>query len=239
MLTYVDLRNHVLLAVGGRPSTAAGQTVAQRQAEFVNIAGEHLFTHPWKFRERTDLLSLTAAQNWIALPSDFAELMGAWKDRTEMAVVTPEILETYRLSAMPDYGYKAAVRTVVPSNSTAQSFRLELYPTPSANESNVVKVAYRTGWQGVSASTPDSTVISVPSHVEGTLIAYVRAVSESFEDGMLSQRIAEIEAGPMFGAAQRKDGMVQTHFGQLGRNVWRSTASQDARFTMVNPLQNP
>ena len=240
MLTYLDLRNHVLLAIGGRPSTATGQTVAQRQAEIVNIAGEHLFTHPWKFREKTATLSLVAAQEYVVLPSDFGELMSAWKGDTPIAIVTPEILQNYRLTTFPDWQYKAAIRTVVPTTgSPTQTFRLELYPTPTANETDVVKITYRFGWQGVTSSTPDATVISIPSSVEATLISYVRAVAESYEDGMQSQRFAEIEAGPIFGAAQRKDGMIQTHFGQLGRNVWRSSGSQDAAFLMINPLQNP
>lgn len=238
MLTYGDLRNHVLLAIGGRPSTASGQTVAQRQAEIVNIAGEHLFTHPWKFREKTALMSLVAAQDYVTLPSDFGELMSAWKDDTQIAVVTPDILENYRLTTFPDWQYKAAVRTMVPTNVSSQSFRLELYPTPTSNETDVVKVIYRAGWQGVTSGTADSQVISIPSSVEATLIAYVRAVSEAYEDGQQSQRIAEVEAGPIFSAAQRKDGMIQTTFGQLGRNVWKASSSP-AAFVMVNPLQNP
>lgn len=234
MLTYVDLRNHVLLAIGGRPSTASGQTVAQRQAEIVNIAGEHLFSHPWRFRESTALLSLTASQAYVSLPADFSDLMTAWKDETPMAIVTPEVLENFRLNQFADWQYKAAVKWV-----SGDTYRLELHPTPLTSEVDVVKVLYRTRWQGVTSATPDATAISIPRHVEGVLIAYVRAVAESYEDGQQSQRFAEIEAGPVFGGAKQKDGMAQSHFGQLGRNVWRASGAHDAAFVMMNPLQNP
>ena len=78
MLTYLDLKNHVLLAIGGRPSTAAGQTVAQRQAEIINQAGEHLFGYQWTFRQATGLLSTVATQPYVVLPADFSELIAAW-----------------------------------------------------------------------------------------------------------------------------------------------------------------
>lgn len=237
MLTYLDLKNHVLLAIGGRPSTASGQTVAQRQAEIINIAGEHLFTHPWKFREATGTLTTVSAQAWVALPSDFAELTSVWKNDQAVWICTPDDVETARISNYPDLSYRVYVRHVVPTDSTSESFRLELYPTPSAAET--LKILYRVSWQGVTSSTTDTRVIRIPRHVEATLIAYVRAVAESYEDGMQSQRFAEIEAGPIFGASKQKDGMMQGNFGQVQPNLWRSSSRNGPGFVILNPVQNP
>jgi len=100
-------------------------------------------------------------------------------------------------------------------------------------------VLYRTGWQSVTSSTATSEVISIPKHVEATLISYVRAVAEAYEDGQQSQRFAEIEAGPIFGAAKQKDGMVQSHFGQVQPNLWRSGTRNGPGFIILNPVQNP
>ena len=238
MLTYGDLKNHVLLAIGGRPSTASGQTVAERQAEIINIAGEHLFTHPWKFREVTDVVATVPAQEWVALPSDFAELTQVWKQDQPLWIQTPEDVETARQTNFPDLTWRAYVKTIVPTTmAPTQSYRLEIYPTPIAAE--VLKVLYRTGWASVESDTAIGTVISIPKHVEATLIAYVRAVAEAYEDGQQSQRFAEIEAGPIFGAAKQKDGMVQSHFGQVHPNLWRSASRNGPGFVMLNTVNNP
>jgi len=238
MLTYGDLKNHVLLAIGGRPSTASGQTVAERQAEIINTAGEHLFTHPWKFREATANVTTVVAQSYVTLPSDFAELTQVWKQDQPLWIQSPEEVETARQTNYPDLTWRAYVKTVLPTTlAPTQSFRLELYPTPTSAES--LKVLYRTGWQSVTSSTATSEVISIPKHVEATLISYVRAVAEAYEDGQQSQRFAEIEAGPIFGAAKQKDGMVQSHFGQVQPNLWRSGTRNGPGFIILNPVQNP
>jgi hypothetical protein len=238
MLTYGDLKNHVLLAIGGRPSTASGQTVAQRQAEIVNIAGEHLFTHPWKFREATTTVNTVVSQAYVALPSDFAELTQVWKQDQPLWIQSPEEVETARQTNFPDLTWRAYVKTIVPTQAApTQSYRLELYPTPTSIEA--LKVLYRNGWTSVASDTADSTVISIPKHVEATLISYVRAVAESYEDGGQSQRFAEIEAGPIFGAAKQKDGMVQNHFGQVQPNLWRTSTRNGPGFVILNPVQNP
>jgi len=242
MLTYLDLKNHVLLAIGGRPSTASGQTVAQRQAEIVNIAGEHLFTHPWRFREASSNVSTVASQSYVSLPSDFAELTQAWKEDYVLWIQSPEEVEAARQSNYPDLTWRAYVKEYVPTGDTAgvsttASYRLELYPTPTSVET--LKILYRKGWQGVSASTADTRIIEIPRHVEATLIAFVRAVAESYEDGQQSQRFAEIEAGPIFGAAKQKDGMVQGTFGQLPPNLWRSGTRNGPGFVILNPVNNP
>lgn len=238
MLTYGDLKNHVLLAIGGRPSTASGQTVAERQAEIVNIAGEHLFTHPWKFRDATATVSTVIGQQYVSLPSDFAELVQVWRNASPLWIQTPEDIETARQTAFPDLSMRVCVKTVLPTTlAPTQSYRLEIYPTPSVVED--IKVLYRTMWSPVTSSTASTEVISIPRHVESTLIAYVRAVAEAYEDGQQSQRFAEIEAGPVFGAAKQKDGMVQGHFGQVHPTSWRNATRNGPGFYVLNPINNP
>jgi hypothetical protein len=238
MLTYGDLKNHVLLAIGGRPSTAAGQTVAQRQAEIINIAGEHLFTHPWRFREQTDVVATVPAQSWVALPAAFSELTQVWRQNQQVAVLSPEQVETARASNFNDRTLMAYVRVVVPTTAApTQTHRLELYPTPIAAEN--LKVLFRAGWVQVAHDTANDHVVSIPQHVEATLIAYVRAVAEGYEDGSQSQRFAEIEAGPIFGAAKQKDGMIQSNFGPVQPTVWGWSDARGSGFRMVNTVSNP
>jgi hypothetical protein len=240
MLTYLDLKNHVLLAIGGRPSTAAGQTVAQRQAEIINQAGEHLFGYQWTFRQATALLSTTVGQQYVLLPSDFSELIAAWYSTLPLLITNQDEIENIRSSDFDSYGTRGYVKAVVPTTlAPTQTYQLQIFPTPTSAEANVIKITYRTGWQGVSTSTLDTDVISIPQYLETLLVLYVRAITESYEDGQQSQRLGEIEAGTMFGIAQRKDGMLQAHYGQLRPNIWTNNYRNNGGFVMTNTVPNP
>lgn len=240
MLYYKDLTNHVLLAIGGRPSTAAGQTVAERQAEIINQAGEHLFGYQWTFRQATAMLSTVAAQSYVVLPADFSELIAAWCGTLPLLITNQDEIENSRSSDFDSYGTRGYVKAVVPTNlAPTQSYQLEIYPTPESNETNKIKITYRTGWQRVSTANLATDVISIPLYLEALLVLYVRAITESYEDGQQSQRLAEIEAGTLFGTAQRKDGMLQAHFGQLRPNVWTNNYRNNGGFVMTNTVPNP
>lgn len=240
MLYYKDLTNHVLLAIGGRPSTAAGQTVAERQAEIINQAGEHLFGYQWTFRQATAMLSTVAAQSYVVLPADFSELIAAWCGTLPLLITNQDEIENSRSSDFDSYGTRGYVKAVVPTTATpTQSYQLQIYPTPESTEANKIKITYRTGWQRVSTANLATDVISIPLYLEALLVLYVRAITESYEDGQQSQRLAEIEAGTLFGTAQRKDGMLQAHFGQLRPNVWTNNYRNNGGFVMTNTVPNP
>lgn len=240
MLTYLDLKNHVLLAIGGRPSTAAGQTVAQRQAEIINQAGEHLFGYQWTFRQATALLSTVANQPYVLLPADFSELIAAWYSTLPLLITNQDEIENIRSSDFDSYGTRGYVKAIVPTTAIpTQTYQLQIFPTPTSAEANVIKITYRTGWQGVSTSTLDTDVISIPQYLETLLVLYVRAITESYEDGQQSQRLGEIEAGTLFGTAQRKDGMLQAHYGQLRPNIWTNNYRNNGGFVMTNTVPNP
>jgi hypothetical protein len=240
MLYYKDLTNHVLLAIGGRPSTAAGQTVAERQAEIINQAGEHLFGYQWTFRQATALLSTTAGLQYVLLPADFSELIAAWSGTLPLLITNQDEVENTRSSDFDSYGTRGYVKAVVPTNlAPTQTYQLQIYPTPDSSEANKIKITYRTGWQRVSTANLPTDVISIPLYLEGLLVLYVRAITESYEDGQQSQRLAEIEAGTLFGIAQRKDGMLQAHFGQLRPNVWTNNYRNNGGFVMTNTVPSP
>jgi hypothetical protein len=132
------------------------------------------------------------------------------------------------------------VKAVVPTTAVpTQTYQLQIYPTPTSSEENKIKITYRTGWQRVSTANLPTDVISIPLYLETLLVLYVRAITESYEDGQQSQRLAEIEAGPLFGTAQRKDGMLQAHFGQLRPNVWTNNYRNNGGFVMTNTVPNP
>lgn len=240
MLYYKDLTNHVLLAIGGRPSTAAGQTVAERQAEIINQAGEHLFGYQWTFRQATAMLSTTSGLQYVLLPADFSELIAAWSGTLPLLITNQDEVENTRSSDFDSYGTRGYVKAVVPTNlAPTQTYQLQIYPTPDSSEVNKIKITYRTGWQRVSTANLPTDVISIPLYLETLLVLYVRAITESYEDGQQSQRLAEIEAGTLFGTAQRKDGMLQAHFGQLRPNIWTNNYRNNGGFVMTNTVPSP
>jgi hypothetical protein len=222
-----------LLAIGGRPSTAAGQTVAERQAEIINQAGEHLFGYQWTFRQATALLSTVATQPYVVLPADFSELIAAWSGTLPLLITNQDEVENTRSSEFNSYGTRGYVKAVVPTTAVpTQTYQLQIYPTPTSSEENKIKITYRTGWQRVSTANLPTDVISIPLYLETLLVLYVRAITESYEDGQQSQRLAEIEAGTLFG-------LLQAHFGQLRPNVWTNNYRNNGGFVMTNTVPNP
>jgi len=231
MLTYGNLKSHVVLALGGQPSIVSGMTRDQRIAEIVNQAGSYLFTKPWRFRERTSrALPVVAQQNYVALPADVEDIIAlvskaglGWR----VELTTPEHMEIIRNMAEPalmDGVYYATMsRPWAQANGTElgqgtglPAIRLELYPTPQASTGDALTVRYRSAWQEVSSSTNETSfIIPVPAYAESLLIAYARAFALAYEDEGLTARLMEIDNGPIFSAAAIKDGIQQRDYGRL------------------------
>ena len=100
-LTFAQAKQHAILAVGGYPSLAPGQTRDDRLAEIVNQAGQYLFTNSWRFRERTTkYMNLVKDQNYITLPSDCDEILTVMSQPSlgyMIEMITPEHMEALRL----------------------------------------------------------------------------------------------------------------------------------------------
>jgi len=231
MLTYGNLKSHIVLALGGQPSIVSGMTRDQRIAEIVNQAGQYLFTKPWRYRERTSrALNTVAQQSWVELPTDVEDILAlvskaglGWR----VELTTPEQMEIIRNMAEPalmDGVYYATLsRPWAQANGTSPlsagsglpAIRLELYPTPQASASDALTVRYRASWQTVSDTTQETFIIPVPAYAESLLIAYARAFAMAYEDEGLTARLLEIDNGPIFSAAAIKDGIQQRDYGRL------------------------
>jgi len=229
-LTYANLKQHILLALGGQPSIVSGVTRDQRIAEIINQAGNYLFSKQWRFRERTSRpLSVVANQDYISLPSDVDELVTltckaglGWV----VEMTTPEQMEILRTAIEP--GLMAGTYYAALSRPWAQSngsplvdgtgmpeIRLELYPKPASSSSDSIFVRYRSAWVALDENTLSTYLIPVPSYAEALLIAYARAFAMAYEDEGLSARLIEIDNGPLFNNASIKDGIQQRDYGRL------------------------
>ena len=227
MPTFIESKRHAILAVGGYPSLAPGQTQASRLAEIVNQAGQHLFSRPWRFRERTTkYISLVADQSYVALPSDVEELLSIISTQSLgylIEMVTPDHLEQLRQLGLTMTGPSithACFARVPPTNAgdALPAVRLDIYPTPTAAVTDAIAVRYRAAWDEIASGAADSYIIPIPKYVDALFLAYVRAFAQSYEDEGLTAKIAEVEAGPLLATALTKDGLLQRDMGRIRPN---------------------
>lgn len=223
MPTFSEAKNHAVLSVGGYPSLAPGQTRNARLAEIVNQAGQYLFSRPWRFRERTTkYISLVDGQSWLALPTDCEEIISIISRESLgylIEMVTPDHMEQLRELGLtmtgPGVTHATFTRTPPSDGAALPAVRLDIYPTPTGNVTDSIAVRYRAGWVTIASDAADSWEIPIPKYCDALMIAYVRAFAQAYEDEGLSQRLAEIDAGPLLATASTKDGLLQRDLGRL------------------------
>jgi len=253
MPTFQEAKNHAMLAIGGAPSLAANQTRDERLAEIVNQAGNHLFCRPWRFRERTTkYMSLVANQSYVTLPSDVEELLSIISTQSLgylIEMVTPDHMEQLRQLGLtmtgPSVTHACLARTEPTQGYALPSVRLDIYPTPTAAVTDAIAVRYRSSWTSIPSDLLQAGVplldnqyqIPIPKYVDALFISYVRAFAQAYEDEGLSQRIAEIEAGPILATALTKDGLLQRDLGRIRPN--RPASSSNWTRPDYGYVQNP
>ena len=213
MLTLTNLKSHVTHALGGTPAAEI------TSADIVNQAGRHMFTYSWKFRARpsTDIPTV-ASQSYIDLPTDVSEIItirmkDGLNDSIELTSYD-KLLLIRNGSLSTGRQFHAAISyydsTGTESTTVALKPRLELAPTPTAVDQ--ISLVYRAKWPNLSA---DTDIAPIPEGAESLLIAYVRAFAQGYEEENFMQRVAEIDASPLFHRTSVQDGMIQPEYGPL------------------------
>lgn len=93
--------------------------------------------------------------------------------------------------------------------------RLEIWPTPTADDAGALTVFYRRGWHTLDQ---DEEEVSIPEWLESVYLALVRAHARGYvrEDvADLNTRVAAIRTGPLMRAAVQRDAEIQAEFGVL------------------------
>jgi len=245
MPTFAEAKNHAVLAVGGYPSLAPGQTRNQRLAEIVNQAGQYLFSRPWRFRERTGkVLAMTANQSYIDLPSDVEEILSIISLQTLgylIEMVTPDHMEQLRRLGItmtgPGITHAVFTRSAPNDGSSLPAVRLDVFPTPTANVTEAIAIRYRAKWVVIADSAADSWEIQIPKYCDALFIAYCRAFAQAYEDEGLTGRLQEIDAGPILSTASTKDGLLQRDLGRMRPS--RSPTSVNWTRPDYGYVQNP
>jgi hypothetical protein len=238
-ITFANLKSHVQHALGGTPSDQI------TEADIINQAGRHMFTHDWKFRERPpSTIAITTSNEHVDLPGDLGEIISLrMKDGLNDSIQ----LTTYDHVLMVRNGdiasgahYYATVVWPQPYVAGDEDYtkvppRLEIAPTPTGEDE--MSIAYRASWSDLEL---DTDAAQVPPYAEALLIAYVRAFALGYEEEGLGQRLFEVEAGPLYERASIADGMIQNTYGQIrGGMVSRNREGGRLPFNAVQAPSRP
>lgn len=159
-----------------------------------------------------------------ALPSDFGSILSltagvGLQDYVQLTGL--DAIEEMRSDPMVTTGsfYYAALSFGQLAVHSVPVPRLEIWPEPTTNDSEKFRLSYRAKWKEV---TTDGQTLAIMPHTEDLFIALLRAFARGYEEedqATLGQRLAEIEAGPVFAAARKQDGRQQRDYGPL-RGGW-------------------
>jgi len=191
----------------------------------VNEAGDFLCRmHPWKWLERGSVtLAAVADQSFIELPSDLASITSIKMDDSSVSLrdfrftTHDEILQLRQNPIEATGGYFGVVVYELASGSTEGPLkpRLELYPTPNANDASFLRLGYRAGWQRV---VDDDDPLRIPHWIESLYNQILRAWARGYEEedtAALDTRLEVIARGRIFQQAIQSDGRIQPDYGVL------------------------
>ena len=121
---------------------------------------------------------------------------------------------------------------------------LEIWPSPSANETAAITIYYRAGWPFdlfTLNPAPDSVGLRIPRYLEALFIQIVRAFAQGYEDtdvSVLDQRLTALLDGALFHTAVQRDGGVQPHYGII-QNGATQRSSHSSGFWDFNSINAP
>lgn len=235
-LKLSDLKLHVQHVLGGTPSDQIGEV------NVINQAGRQMFSYPWKFRERPSVeLDLNNEEPFVSLPANLGEISSVrmkdgLNDSIELAPFD-YVLKIRNGSISSGAHYFAAVvwPEIYDSVNDLQNPRLELAPTPTGTDK--ITLAYKASWEEL---INDDDIAQVPPFAEMTLITYVRAFAQGYEEEGLAQRVAEVEISPIFQRATVQDGMIQPSYGPIrGGMVGRARGEGRLPFNALDTHSHP
>lgn len=175
---------------------------------------------------------------YCALPSDFGECILIRADglTVDFQLVDFATIAQYRDDAILPVGFMYFGAITQPGQVAQTSAfglpRLELYPAPASTQVGALTLWYRAGWREL---TEDTHYAAVPLHIERLLIEYIRQNCEGYSNqygesgGVVSihDRLAEIEASPMFKRATEQDALLQPSYGVMSGGLIGSMTSSE------------
>jgi hypothetical protein len=241
-LQVSEVETYLEAALGG--SSASPYTTIN----IVNHTGQWLVNaRPWKWLEgATANLGLVADQPWIALPymRDIVSLHPTNGLTVQFEFTSLDNLQELRSTGtVSPLKYWGATAHSPVAGGGAPILRLELYPTPSSNETDFFVLHYHADWTEVETSTD---YVSIPNWLEPLFLwsctECVRAFEEydkGAETGMLGyDGLSRIEQSKIWLDACARDGRLQPSLGTLQNGAAESGPQHwDTRFhvQVTNP----
>ena len=122
---------------------------------------------------------------------------------------------------------------------------LQFFPTPQTTESDVIGVKFRRNWpniRGSDVATGSSNLTNefpMDDSAIPLFLEYIRAFAEGGENGDTNQRVAVVEAGPIYDQALRRDGTQIPNYGQLPLAVRGRSSYANLQFFPNGNIPNP
>lgn len=158
----------------------------------------------------------------IALPTDFAEIIGMHPKQGIIAEIRPigheELLRLRTMSAVtvsPFHVFACVYGDVLTTGGGAPTPRMEIYPYPTTNDQGAFLLFYRKKW---TTPTGDTDAIAIPDWMEPLFIATIRATARGWEEedtASVSKRLAEVKMSTQFMDASYYDGAMQPSQGMI------------------------
>jgi hypothetical protein len=232
-LTLTNLKQRVSLALGGNPDSRISKQ------QIVNEAGRFMVTqcHPWWFTLRPPTtLDLTASQAFVTFPADFGALLNIRATNSltrEFELTTLDAVEYQRTNTVTGTTahYYGAIVWATQTNTTSNQGRprLEIWPTPSANESAAFRLTYRAGWVELSNA---ASVPNIPLEYERLLCMFIDAYARYYDDDDWGW-IDHVLASPEYALLMRSDGRTQANLGHIEGGATRQVGRWRVPYTTV------
>jgi hypothetical protein len=188
--------------------------------EILNKAGEYLVgMRPWKWLQgATASVDFVASQSYADLPSGLLRIIAADMADGFVSRLEPVSLQTLLELRVANLGtqsvyYWALSHHQAGSGGGAPTPRMELWPTPTSNETGAITVFYVSGWATID---DENDQLSIPRWIEGLYIQVLRAYARGWEMedlGSLEDRLSVVRGSTLFRQAADID---QTFQGTVG-----------------------
>lgn len=224
---YTHADGNIIRITDGTGATAGYYPIASRTSNDAIVLGRTIGSAADGLTDIDGTISFPYAE----VPSDFEELLGHTFVGTSGSLHLTTIqkvieLRYNRTSATGNRWIGAFVRPGRAAVTSAlPNVRLEFDHAPTAYVPDAMAITYRRKWAALTGAT---NVAAIPDNniFETLLIEYVRAVAEGYmvrhgENGTgfsvidMTDRINQLESGPLFSNAANMDGLTQPHYGAV------------------------
>ena len=226
--TLTNLEDAAKHAVG-KPG---GFDTGNSASNCANLALDYLINaHPWSWRLESTTLNLVSGQNYVALPTDFSEIVYLRGGTSTSTAVIPTTLDRIfqmrqqAVSSSSTFIHYAVTQTDQANGTSLATYQIDIYPTPSASTTAAMQLGYM---KQIAQFTGGTQVANIPGHMQGTLWWLTRGYAEITENNQpglnWQQAMQDIEQ------RKKRDAQTQPVVGRLRGTVEQISYDDEDRF---------